>query len=124
MCGASTGFRTRGDPPPRPPLAEQSERRHRFVGKASATEQNWNGVKPVFAVCSGGLHPGMTSELIKIMGTNIIAQYDGGCHGHPDGTRAGAKAIRQSVDASLKKIPLKTYAKTHIELSKALKKWC
>jgi len=44
-------------------------------------------------------------------------------HGHPDGTKAGATAMRQAVDASLKGIPLKIYAKTHGELRKALEKW-
>ena len=65
----------------------------------------------------------MTPELIKIMGKNIVAQYGGGCHGHPDGTLAGAQAIRQSVEAVMKKIPLRTYAKTHPELKKAFDKW-
>jgi ribulose-bisphosphate carboxylase large chain len=70
--------------------------------KQHILEQRWGTIKPVFAVCSGGLHPGMTSELINLMGKNIIAQYGGGCHGHPDGTRAGAKAIKQSVEAVMK----------------------
>lgn len=91
--------------------------------KQHILEQKWYDVKPVFAVCSGGLHPGMTQKLLDIMGTNIIAQYGGGCHGHPDGTRKGAMAIRQSVDAYLKGISLAKYARTHIELQKALAKW-
>ncbi|MBD3310098.1 type III ribulose-bisphosphate carboxylase [Candidatus Woesearchaeota archaeon] len=86
-------------------------------------EQRWQGVKPVFAVASGGLHPGLVPELIDILGTNIIAQFGGGCHGHPDGTRKGAMAIRQAVDAELKGIPLPEYARTHLELLKALHKW-
>ncbi len=86
-------------------------------------EQKWYNIKPVFAVCSGGLYPGLVPKLIKIMGTNIIIQAGGGIHGHPDGTEAGAVAMRQAVDASLKNIPLKKYSQTHIELKKALTKW-
>jgi ribulose-bisphosphate carboxylase large chain len=86
-------------------------------------QQDWYNKKPVFAVASGGLQPGMTQKLLKVMGKNIIAQYGGGCHGHPDGTYAGAKAIRQSAEASMKGIPLTQYAKTHEELNKAIKLW-
>lgn len=86
-------------------------------------QQDWFGIKPVLAVASGGLSPLSTPKLLKIMGKNIVAQYGGGCHGHPDGTRAGAMAIRQSLDAALKGISLKAYAETHKELQRALDKW-
>ncbi len=85
--------------------------------------QDWYGIKPVLSVASGGLHPGMIPTLIDRMGTNIVAQFGGGCHGHPDGTRAGAIAIRQAVDAKLSGISQKEYAKTHPELAKTLKIW-
>ncbi len=88
-----------------------------------ALTQDWHSIKPVLAVASGGLSPLSTPRLIKTMGYDIVAQYGGGCHGHPDGTFAGARAIKQSLDATLKKIPLKTYAKTHKELARAIEKW-
>ena len=86
-------------------------------------EQDFGGLKPVFAVASGGLHPALTKPLVDILGKNIIIQYGGGCHGHPLGTRAGAVAIRQSVDAAMKGIDAKEYAKSHKELKLALEKW-
>jgi len=86
-------------------------------------EQKWYNLKPTLAVCSGGLHPGCIPSLMKAMGNNIVMQFGGGCHGHPDGTKAGAIAIRQAVDSVIKKIPLKTYAKSHKELKKALDKF-
>ncbi|NOX71968.1 MAG: type III ribulose-bisphosphate carboxylase [Candidatus Micrarchaeota archaeon] len=86
-------------------------------------EQEYANLKPVFAVASGGLHPGLTAPLMDILGKNVIMQYGGGCHGHPEGTRAGAVAIRQSIDAKIKGIDVKTYARTHKELAFALKKW-
>jgi ribulose-bisphosphate carboxylase large chain len=49
-----------------------------------------------------------------------VAQAGGGVHGHPDGTRAGAVSMRQALDSVMKGIPLEDYAKTHIELKKAL----
>ncbi|WP_332899238.1 type III ribulose-bisphosphate carboxylase [Haladaptatus sp. CMSO5] len=81
------------------------------------------GMKDVLPVASGGLHPGIIDELINRLGSNLIIQAGGGIHGHPDGTAAGAKAFRQSVDASMEGIPLAEYAETHPELKIALDKW-
>lgn len=86
-------------------------------------EQKWYNLKPTFAVCSGGLYPGLVEKLIKKLGKNIIMQAGGGIHGHPKGTIAGAKAMRQAVDAVMKKQKLSNYAKKHEELSLALNKW-
>ncbi|MGC9309458.1 MAG: type III ribulose-bisphosphate carboxylase [Candidatus Nanoarchaeia archaeon] len=85
--------------------------------------ENWGKIKPVMAVCSGGLHPGHIPFLIKHYGKDIVIQAGGGIHGHPAGTCAGSRAMRQAVDACLSGISLKEYAKTHNELSSALDKW-
>lgn len=86
-------------------------------------EQKWYGLKPVLGVSSGGIYPGIVPEVISLMGNNIVIQAGGGVHGHPKGTTAGAKAMRQAIDAVMRKIPLKKYAKSHIELKQALEKW-
>ncbi|MEK6875611.1 MAG: type III ribulose-bisphosphate carboxylase [Nanoarchaeota archaeon] len=86
-------------------------------------EQNWEKIKSVMPVSSGGLHPGHIPFLIKNLGKDLIIQAGGGVHGHPMGTIAGAKAMRQAVDAVMKNISLKNYAEEHIELQKALEKW-
>lgn len=85
--------------------------------------EDWFDKKPVFAVCSGGLHPGMTPYLVKTLGNDIIIQAGGGIHGHKLGTVAGAKAARQAVDAVMEGVSLKEYAKSHKELAIALKQW-
>ena len=85
--------------------------------------QNWGKMKPVFSVCSGGLHPGHIPKLMEFFGNDIIIQAGGGAHGHPDGTKKGAMAVRQAIDACMKNISLKEYAKTHPELKKAIEKW-
>jgi len=85
--------------------------------------QKWYGLKPVFAVASGGVHPRMVPKIMKFMGNNVVIQAGGGVHGHPDGTVYGAMAMRQAVDAAMKGIPIGQYAKTHEELKKALEKW-
>ncbi|MFH0830028.1 MAG: type III ribulose-bisphosphate carboxylase [Candidatus Aenigmatarchaeota archaeon] len=85
--------------------------------------ENWGRIKPVFAVCSGGLHPGHIPALVRMLGKDIIVQAGGGVWGHPSGGRAGATAMRQAVDAVAENVPLQEYAKTHEELKKALDLW-
>ena len=85
--------------------------------------QDWGNIKPVLPVASGGLSPLHIPELIEILGKDVVYQFGGGCHGHPDGTEAGAKAIRQAVDAVLNGQELKNYAKNHSELANAIEKW-
>jgi ribulose-bisphosphate carboxylase large chain len=88
--------------------------------KIHALEQKWYGMKPVFAVCSGGLHPGHIPELVKLMGNNIIIQMGGGIHWNPKGTTKGAMAARQAIESVMKGIKLKEYSRTHSELKDAL----
>ncbi|MEM5772019.1 MAG: type III ribulose-bisphosphate carboxylase [Candidatus Aenigmatarchaeota archaeon] len=85
--------------------------------------EEWGKIKPVFAVCSGGLHPLHVPELIKMLGKDIIIQAGAGIHGHPGGTLVGAKAMRQAIEATIQGIELKEYAKTHKELKAAIEKW-
>ncbi|MFB6092062.1 MAG: type III ribulose-bisphosphate carboxylase [Haloquadratum sp.] len=57
------------------------------------------GLADVLPVASGGLHPGLVPRLLDATGTNVCVQAGGGIHGHPDGTHAGARALRAAVDA-------------------------
>ena len=86
-------------------------------------DQNWGSINPVLPVASGGLSPLHAPELIKLLGKDMVFQFGGGCHGHPNGTLAGAKAIRQAIEASLEGISLKEYSRNKVELAKALEKW-
>ncbi len=86
-------------------------------------EQKWYGMKPLLAISSGGLHPGLVPEIVEKFGIDVGIQFGGGIHGHPLGSRVGTKAARQAVDACVKKIPLGEYAKTHKELKVALEHW-
>ena len=85
--------------------------------------QNWSKIKPVFPVASGGLDPTQIPALYKIFGKDVILQFGGGVHGHPEGTSAGAKACKDALEATLKGISLKKAAKNSIELKAAIKKW-
>jgi len=85
--------------------------------------QKWGNIKSVLAVSSGGLCPLDVPILVKNLGNDLILQFGGGIHSHPKGTVAGAKAAKQALDATMKKIPLKKYSKDHKELKLAIEKW-
>ncbi len=89
----------------------------------SRLKQDWGRIKPVLGVCSGGLHPGHIPFLIKHFGNDISIQLGGGIHGHPLGTKIGAIAARQAIDAAIAGIPLRKYAEHYPELNAALKQW-
>ena len=82
--------------------------------------QDWGKLKPILPVASGGLSPLHVPDLIENFGTDVVFQFGGGCHGHPKGTREGATAIRQAIDATLDGSTLIDYAKTHKELKLAV----
>ncbi len=86
-------------------------------------EQKWNHIKPAFPVSSGGLHPGLIPDEIDLLGKDFVLLVSGGIHGHPKGTRAGAMASMQAIEAVKKKISLEEYSKTNRELREALEKW-
>ncbi len=91
--------------------------------KGFLLEQSWGKIKPAFPVSSGGLHPGLVPDEIDIYGKDVVLLVSGGIHGHPKGTRAGATAVMQALEATKKHTSLEAYAKSHVELKQALEKW-
>lgn len=85
--------------------------------------QKWGSIKPVLPVSSGGLHPGLIPSVMRILGNDCTLLVSGGIHGHPKGTRAGAKAVMQAIEAAMEGIELNESAKKHKELKQALEKW-
>ncbi|MFA4886791.1 MAG: RuBisCO large subunit C-terminal-like domain-containing protein, partial [Candidatus Nanoarchaeia archaeon] len=85
--------------------------------------QDWLHIKPAFPVASGGLHPGLIPDELKIFGKDCTILVSGGIHGHPRGTRAGAMAAMQAIEATMDGISLTEAAKSNVELKEALDKW-
>jgi ribulose 1,5-bisphosphate carboxylase large subunit-like protein len=67
--------------------------------------------------CSGGTTQFIVNDCVKALGSDIIMAAGGAVHGHPDGSYAGAKSMRQAIDAAIQGIDLMEYAKTHKELA-------
>lgn len=85
--------------------------------------QDWGSIKPVLPVSSGGLHPGLIPSVMSILGNDCTLLVSGGIHGHPKGTRAGAKAVMQAIEATMDGIGLNEFAIRNNELKQALGKW-
>jgi len=62
-------------------------------------------------------------DVFEDLGIHIAIGAGGAIHAHPMGPRAGAKAFRQAIEATLKGIPLEEYAADHMELKTALEAW-
>jgi ribulose-bisphosphate carboxylase large chain len=88
-----------------------------------ALDQDWGLLKSAFPASSGGLHPGLVPEVLDIYGTELVLLVSGGIHGHPKGTRAGAIATMQAIEAWQEGITLDDKAKNAKELNGALEKW-
>jgi len=104
-------------------VGKMFEKKEDVLENRKALVDDFYGLKRVMPVASGGLSPLMIPSLYKIFGKDVVLQFGGGIHGHPLGTLAGAKAVRQALDSVLQGIPLTEYAKKHPELKKAIETW-
>lgn len=104
-------------------VGKMSETRQEVLENIEACKMPLGRLKPVLPVASGGLHPRLVPALMETFGRDFVIQAGGGIHGHTGGTFAGAKAMRQAVDATIEGKKLEEYAKTHKELGIALELW-
>jgi ribulose-bisphosphate carboxylase large chain len=104
-------------------VGKMFESREEVAESCEALRGRISGLKPVLPVASGGLHPRLVPALIQFFGKDFVIQAGGGIHGHRDGTGAGARAMRQAVEATLKGASLSDFAESHAELRVALQTW-
>jgi ribulose-bisphosphate carboxylase large chain len=104
-------------------VGKMSETKEEVLENIDALKMQMHGLNQVLPVASGGLHPRLVPALLETFGKDVVIQAGGGIHGHPEGTIAGAMAMRQAVDAALKETSLEEYAQTHKELQAALETW-
>lgn len=103
---------------------------HRVVGdegeisaRARALTSKAKYLKRIVPILSGGMHPGNIEWNIRYTGPNIIIQAGSGVIGHPDGPRAGGKAMRDVVEGLLNGQTTLEATKKSRELQHALEKW-
>ena len=84
-------------------------------------DDSWRGVKKCSPIISGGLNPTLLKAFIDIAGTtDFITTMGAGCHAHPDGTRSGAMALCQALDAYEKGENIEDWGREHKELARAI----
>jgi ribulose-bisphosphate carboxylase large chain len=104
-------------------VGKMFETHEEVLENKKALMENFYGMKKAMPVSSGGLQPLMIPALYKIFGNDVIMQLGGGIHWNPRGTRYGAMGARQALEATIARIPLKEYAKSHRELREVLDKF-
>ena len=86
-------------------------------------EQDFAGLKTVWPVASGGIHVLNIPDLHKMYGNDAFWLFGGGTHGHPKGSRAGARANRVATEAIAAGKTLAAAARTCPELREAMELW-
>jgi ribulose-bisphosphate carboxylase large chain len=104
-------------------VGKMSETKQEVLDNIDALKREMHGPRQVMPVASGGIHPRLVPALLETFGKDVVIQAGGGIHGHPDGTMAGAEAMRQAVAATLEGKTLEEYAEGHRELQAALITW-
>ena len=82
--------------------------------------QPWWNIKPMFYLFSGGTTQLSVSKAVQECGIDVVIAAGGAIHGHPNGSEAGARSMRQAIDAAVKGIDLMEYANSAPELRKML----
>ena len=80
-------------------------------------------IKKTWVLPGGGMFPGLVPVTMEEFGTDLIIGGGGAVAGHPMGAKAGAKAFRQAIDATMEGKTLEEYAKDKPELGAAIKAW-
>jgi ribulose-bisphosphate carboxylase large chain len=86
-------------------------------------DQDFAGLKATWPVASGGIHVMNIPDLYAIYGNDAFWLFGGGTHGHPDGSRAGARANRVATEAIAAGKTLDEAARGCPELRTAMELW-
>lgn len=98
-------------------------RRESYLRIAQMLRTPFYHIRGAFPIPSGGVHAGNLAPLVRDLGRDCMIGVGGGIHGHRMGATAGARSVRQAIDAMMRNIPLEEAAKEHPELAMALEDW-
>lgn len=88
----------------------------------SALLGKWQSLLPSLPIVIGGQHAGTVKKTMELMGNNIGISAGTGILGHPAGSNAGAKSMRQAIDIAANKY-YNEYDVTNKEYNDAIRKW-
>lgn len=86
----------------------------------TGAQEDFKGVLPSL---SCGMHPGLVNAILNKFGCDVMLNVGGAVHGHPSGSKAGARAMRQAIELSVEGKFTKENMLKYKELSEAIKKW-
>ncbi len=97
--------------------------RERYLRIAHMQRMPLFHLKPTLPTIGGGITPANAVRIVQDLGVDIMLAVGGAIQGHPDGAAAGARAMRQAMDAAVDGVPLAEKAQEHPELKRALEIW-
>jgi 2,3-diketo-5-methylthiopentyl-1-phosphate enolase len=105
------------------PYGTLSYSRSKHLRLAQTMTDPFYGIRRTAPAPGGGLHAGMVPRLVDDLGIDFAFGAGGAVHGHRQGAAAGARAIRQAIDAAVRGEPLAEAGAGHPELAAALEQW-
>ncbi|MDH3942673.1 MAG: RuBisCO large subunit C-terminal-like domain-containing protein [Anaerolineae bacterium] len=97
--------------------------KEKYFKIALALQSPFHGLKRAWAQTGGAMHPGVIPQVVADLGCDVLLTAGGAVHAHPMGTRAGAAALGQAVEAVMAGRDLRDAAKEHKELAAAIDAW-
>jgi len=97
----------------------------KFLRIAINLRAPFHNLQPAFPMPGGGVYQGLVPFMTDLLGADWIVACGGAIFGHPGGGTAGARSVRQAVDAVMAGIPLAKAAEdpANAELKAAIDKW-
>ncbi len=105
------------------PYGTLSYARSKHLRLAQTLTDPFYGIRRTVPAPGGGLHAGMVPRLVDDLGIDFALGAGGAVHGHRGGAAAGARAIRQALDAAARGESLAAAGAAHPELAAALDQW-
>ncbi len=105
------------------PYGRFTHLQEKFIRLYTISKAPMGHIKPVFTMAGGGLNPINAANVMTDLGNDVILVAGGSIQVHPMGLSAGIRAIRQSIQAYIDKVPLAEAAKQHEELNLAWELW-
>lgn len=83
------------------PFAARGLARPVFHATVDALRGDWAGLAPSMPVVGGGLTGAHVAPIVDELGADVVLGVGGAIQGHPDGAAAGARTIREAIDAAV-----------------------
>lgn len=105
------------------PYGTLNYQRSKHLRLAQVMTDPFYAIRRTVPTPGGGLHAGFAPRLFRDLGIDYALGAGGAIHGHPMGAAAGARAIRQAMDAATRAEALTEAAAANPELAAALALW-